>query len=56
MNRLWVIEMKIDGKWLTSVNVRLTRKEAVIYARYLRRITDDDTGYRVRKYVREEKL
>ena len=54
MNRLWVIEMKVDGKWLTSVNVRLTRKGAVIYARYLRGITDDDTGYRVRKYVREE--
>jgi hypothetical protein len=57
MNHLWVVEMRINGKWLPSVETALTRREALKRATWLRGecFPDDPEDFRVRKYVREEK-
>jgi hypothetical protein len=59
MNHLWVVEFWIDGRWQQSVNVRLTRKNAIILAASFRRadlgsVSGETCRYRVRKYVREQ--
>jgi hypothetical protein len=58
MNHLWVVEFWIDACWQQSVNVRLTRKNAMILASSFRRadlgsVSGEKCRYRVRKYVRE---
>lgn len=55
MNHIWVVEFWIDDRWQASVNVRLTRKHALILARSFRRadlgrVSGEKCRYRVKRY------
>lgn len=52
-NYLWVVEVKTDGDWQSTVGVGLSRQEARVYIAIWRK-KNANREYRIRKYIRGE--
>jgi len=55
-NHVWVIEMKVNGKWLPCDACRLTKRWATLRIKGAWMMADTEDKFRVTKYVAVERV